>query len=172
MSTVKVTSKKSEDKKPPFVRVRSAGRVSGLLETLAQAYENANSGFSCRWVYSPEHRPELSNVIARKSQGYRNVLISELDSEIASDIAGTDTEIVRIGDAVLMAIPTEVRRELENEVSEASKAQMLSVEKSYYDEVDSAFVRDKGRAHRLKARGKVQIQEEDYEYDIQQKGAE
>src|SRR5262245_53089754 len=86
----------------PSVQVSSKGRVSQSMEFLAKAYEARHEGRrKTRWVFSPLNKPELSNVIGRKMDGWRVVVGKDLPE--AGELLGTEElEIVRQGDVILM----------------------------------------------------------------------
>ena len=156
----------------PLVKMKTAGKVSRTLEGLAVMFRAANPDMACRWVYSPEHKKELSNVLSRKSDGYQEVFGRELGSDAASLI--NEEEVVRVSDVILMKISSMEREELKEELAGRAQEQAEAVEAKFYDTQEDFGVEDKntGTVHRGVPRGRVVIEERDHVYDVEQRTSE
>lgn len=151
----------------PAVDSKKAGQVGQMLEGLALAYKKKYPDREVRWVYSPLHRGELSNVMMKRAQGYKPVLVKDIGS-----LDGFEPEDrVRIGDCILMSIPAEKRRRLEAEVKERADEQLKQVEQDYYDKVSNLDARE-GAEPRMRPAGRAVIEERDREYEIKQRDKE
>lgn len=157
----------ADEPRVPEVRVAAKGRVSQMLDSLAEIYQKANPGRGCRWVYSPLHKPELSHVLGRRAEGYQPVMAKEL----GEDIPGMNSEEqVRIADTILMSIEKEVQEAIQAELNERAAEQARAVDRAFYeaqDEVEAAA--PGGEVHRSKARGRAVIEERSLEYDEEQR---
>lgn len=154
----------------PRVRTRTPGKVNRILEGIAQMFKDENTTMDCRWVYHPEHKRELSNVIARRSEGYQHVRIADL-GEDASDFL--DADEVRVGDVVLMKISRMEREELLQELAERAKEQSDSVEGNFYEDQKGVHVTGAdGAVHEAKARGHSRIEERELVVDQEQRTSE
>ncbi len=155
----------SERRNPPVVRARQAGKVSGTLESIAELFRKNNPGRVPRWVYDPKHRPDLSNVLSRLSSGYRKVEIDELGDE-APDLRSEGE--VRVGDLILMSISQEDRLELEKEMARRNEEQKKSVERSFYEAIDSIHVDKQTERTRARPRGRSVIEEKEFIFNVEQ----
>ena len=165
--------KKKETAKRPSVRVRARGRVSSLMDQLGELYRSQHEGRDCRWVYAPSHKPELSNVMSRRAQGYVEVTFTELPE--ATDLMrglGPD-DAVRVGDVILMSIEAELRDIFKQELQEDALEQGKRVERSYYDEISKLEdMGPDGKAHRSTPRGSVDISVKELEFEYEQRTSE
>lgn len=150
-------------KRVPRVRTGSRGKISQTLDMLGEMYKKDNPEREIRWVYHPEHRPDLSNVITRRAQGYVEVYVEDLGDTVLGLKSG---EVVRVGDLILMSCPTEVKEELREEIAERAREQASSVQREFYDSIDQ--VAKPGGAE-MRARGKAAIEEREASYDIEQR---
>lgn len=165
-----VEAPRPRPRKVPRVRTRHPGKVNRILEGLAQMFKDHNGEWDCRWVYHPEHKKELSNVIARKSEGYQHVALTDLGDDITDFIDGDE---VRVGDVVLMKISRVEREELKEELAERAQEQSNSIDSGFYEEVEGVETRSKsGEVHRARPRGRTVIEERDLEIDQEQRSSE
>lgn len=156
------------ERKAPKVATRKKGRINQALDGFAEQYEKQNPGRSAQWVYSPAHNPELSNIMSRRSQGYRPVDASELGSDSTYQ---DDEGEVRVGDLLLMSIADEEREEILQEKRERAEDQIQSVEADYYDNITSLGNNDHGRP-RMSPAGRSVIEKRDHEYEYHQREEE
>lgn len=171
MATSTGGKRERKRKRAPRVNVRRRGKISITLEMLASEFEEKNPGLKTRWVYSPEHKPELANVISRKAQGYRTVVGS--DHPEAQDLLNLDDDQpVRNGDLILMAIPKEEHRMLEAELREIAEAEKDRINHEFYENVEAITTKDMRPEHKPRPRGRAVIEERDFEFDIEQTSAE
>jgi len=154
---------KEERKRVPRVSSRSRGKVSQTLELLGEMYLERHPDRDIRWVYHPEHRPDLSNVITRRAYGYEEVYVRELGESV---LGLKDADVVRVGDVVMMSCPAEVKKELREEIAERAREQASSVERGYYEAIDEI---KKPSGAEMRARGKAAIEEREVAYDIEQR---
>lgn len=167
----KVGGKKEKTRKAPEpdipnIRVRSKGRINGMLEHLGEMFRKNNPGWDCRWVYSPSHRPELTNVIARKAEGYQDVYAKELGIEVPGIHAD---EVVRVGDVILMKLPAEEREAKKQELAEAAQDAAKSVDRRFYESIEEISTPGMTEEHRPRPRGRSVIEERDHHYEVDQK---
>ena len=159
-------SRPAEPNRIPTVKSSVKGRISRTMEMLAELYKQDNPDRDCRYVYSPEHRSDLSNVLSRMSQGYQYVFVKDLAHEVPGFEEGDSK--VRVGDVVLMSIPTEVREAIQEEILEDAAHQVDAVEDGYKAAIEAAT--DGGRGeHRSVPRGRSIIEERDHHYDVEQR---
>lgn len=155
----------------PEVRSSVPGKVNRTLETLGARYKELFPERDCRWVYSPQHKPELSNVIARKAEGYRKVKTGEMDMDL-EDLESGDN--VRVGDVILMSIPRIEREGLIAERQEIADKQTRSTERRYYEESEEMFDRSRtdGDESSGSPKGGVKTEVKSFEFDINQREGE
>lgn len=161
------TSTGKKRKRPPRVEVRNRGKVSATLEGIAEEFQKDNPELKCRWVYSPEHKPDLSNVIGRKAQGYR-VVVGK-DSSMATEMLGLEPdEKVRVGDVILMAIPLDEYREIEADLRARAEAEKDRVSHEYYEATERIATAGMRPEHKPRPRGRAVIEERDFEFEVEQ----
>jgi len=150
---------------PARVRTRKKGKVGGVLDGIAAEYDELNPGRKSRWIFAPENKPDVSNIMGRRAEGWRMVKASEIGDGTIPDLE--KDEIVRISDVVLMSIDVESYAELVQEKRELAQAQIESVEREYYDKImqESQKVPDR---YRMTPRGEVTVEERLHEYEIEQ----
>lgn len=165
--------KETAKKKTPSIRVKARGRISGLMDQLGEAYRKRHSDRDCRWVYAPTHKPELSNVLSRRAQGYEEVCICDLP-EAEGLMAGlSPDDVVRVADTVLMSIEAELREMFKKELHSDAVEQGNRVERKYYEELRAAEEEAKaGGKHIATPRGRVVIEEKELEYEYEQRPTE
>lgn len=152
------TAKKSE-KKAPRIRARSRGSVNSMLESVAEPYKEANPDKAVRWVLSPEHNKELSQVYKRQAQGYVLVDPTIGDLEYPHGVTGS---VVRVGDLVLMAIDSDLRREDEDQTKKLAQRESNKSRDSYLQ----AMGRVSGGKHATKGLGTIDVSTEDVNLEI------
>ena len=161
------TVSKKKDRKRPAIHVRARGRVSAIMDQLGATYRELNPERDCRWVYAPTHKPELSNVLSRRAQGYTEVTLKELpDAEPLMRGLSSD-DAVRVGDTILMSIEAELREIFKEELHSDAMEQGERVQRSYYEAQEQLEEQGSGRQHRGAARGSanIEIREKEYEYE-------
>ena len=171
-------AEKSAEKAPPKkkgagIHVRARGRVSAIMDQLGAIYRAANPDRDCRWVYAPTHKPELSNVLSRRAQGYIEVRFKDLpDAEPLMRGLGPD-DAVRVGDTILMSIEAELRQIFKDDLHAHALEQGERVQRSYYERQEElAETSGSGRKHKGVARGSVSIQERTHEFEYEQRTSE
>ncbi len=131
------TPGKEEKRTAPVTRVRSGGRVSRRLEVIAEMYLKTRPDMAVRFVYSPEHKPELSNVTSRHIDGYRTVYVKDLGDDVGEMMPGIKPEDpVRVGDVIMMSIAADVRQEIQDDLDRASADEMSRVEEEFHHAVE------------------------------------
>lgn len=165
--------KETEEKKTPSIRVKARGRISGLMDQLGEAYRERHPDRDCRWVYAPTHKPELSNVLSRRAQGYQEVCIVDLP-EAEGMMAGlSPDDVVRVADTVLMSIEAELREIFKKELHSDAVEQGERVEKKYYEQLLAAEEEaGTGAKYSATPRGRVHIEEKELEYEYEQRQGE
>lgn len=152
---------------PPHTKVKSAGKVSRRLETLAAKYKQNNPGRDCRWVFNPTHKPELSNVLDRTIDGYQQVKVSELGEDIAALLPGLKSEdLVQVGDLALMSIDADVRAGFQRDLAKAAREELSRVNEEFYHTVEEEMAKGVAPEHRARPRGRSVIEEVEREIDV------
>lgn len=156
----------------PVVRVRSRGVISGTLERYAARYREQYPGRDVRYVYDPQHKPELSGVVGRQATGYELVTYGELQM----DLRGVkDDDVVRVGDLVLMSIDKETRAALKAEREQDALEQRQMVKRSYYEQIEkdaNAAAKEGYTRPPSHPIGDVTIEDKVFEYDVEQRKGE
>ena len=152
----------------PHIVSNAPGKVNRTLESLAEIYKKKFPDRDCRWVYSPEHKRELSNTISRASEGYRKVRVKELDVEL-EDLSSDD--VVRIGDVILMSITGGEKKELVEQRQELADEASRAVEREYYQTSEEMFdgVRTESDESSGRPRGRTKTEIRTHEYDEEQR---
>lgn len=166
MSDIKVGEgkgeKKSTDQRVPRASVRGKGRIGRMLDGLAKTYEENNQGRKMRWVYSPLHKPELSNVIGKRADGFVEVTVDDLGESVPG-LKGE--EVLRVGDVIGMSVPKDLADEMKEELADAAKEAKDSIGREYYEKIREA----ESGEHKSEPRGAVTIEERQRDYDIEQR---
>jgi len=115
-------------KRPPYIRARGRGMYTTMMAECEAAYKAENPDRSTYWVADPEHDKKFSNVPKRQMMGYELV---DAQSEGIKRVMGEIGSVVRIGDAVLMSIPTEWRDEIIEEKNELALAESRRSREAY-----------------------------------------
>lgn len=153
----------------PKTRVQSAGRISATLEGIADAFRRTHPQLEPRWIYDPKHKPELSGTMSRLAMGYSFVTWGQFDSAgLARPPEAKDDESVRVADSVLMAVPVEIKRELERENAERAAEELRRVDRQYYEAIEGLGQKLDDR-HKPRPRGTAVIEEREYEFDYTQR---
>lgn len=162
----------SKKNKPPAVRTRSRGQVSSTLSRFATMYRERYPDRRVRWVYDPEHKPELSGVLGRQSQGYEMVTKKHIEVASTSD---EEDQPVRVGDLVLMSIDKESKDAVRKENRLRAEEQRKGVDRKYREQIkevaEAAEAKDHSRAP-MRPVGRASIIEKEKEYEIEQRGEE
>ncbi len=160
----------AKEKKTPSIRVKARGRISGLMDQLGDAYRKHFPDRDCRWVYAPTHKPELSNVLSRRAQGYEEVCICDLP-EAEGLMAGlSPDDVVRVADTILMSIEAELREIFKSDLHSEAVEQSERVERKYYEELRALEEEAKtGSKHKVTPRGRLTIEEKTLEYEYEQR---
>jgi len=157
-----------EKKDPPVVRVRSVGQVTSTLEKYAALYRVGHPDRDVRYVYDPTHKPELSAVLERASDGYEMVTLGEIGMASISD---DENKPVRVGDLVLMSIDKETLSELKQIEADRATEQRMSVSRAYRDAIEAAASESQksGTRSPIRSVGKVSIDLKEKEYEFEQR---
>lgn len=131
------TPEKEKKEAAPLTRVKSGGKVSQRLRILADLYLKNHSGQSVRWVYSPLHKPELSNVVSRQIDGFELVYVRDLGEDTVALLPGMKSEEpVRVGDTIMMAIAEDIRQGLQGLNDQAAADEADRVEEEFYGAIE------------------------------------
>lgn len=151
----------------PLVRTKKRGRVGSMLEHLANSFKSQNPGWACRWIYHPQHKPDLSSVIMRQAEGYEGVLVGELGVELPGL---KKSDMVRVGDVVMMKIPEAIAVEDRKELAERAKEQRDMLKKEYYSQTEgiSTPAAD-GGVHKVNPRGDLRLEDRVIEVEREQR---
>ena len=146
------TPSKEEKAKAPHTRVRSGGKVGRRLKTLADMYIAKHPDQDVRFVYSPEHKPELSNVTSRHIDGYRMCYVKDLGDDVAEMLPGMKADDpVRVGDVVMMAIAASIRQDIQAGLDDPAAEEMDRVQEEFYSAVEEIELK-KGMRSEYRAR--------------------
>lgn len=133
----RITPSKDKKARAPHTRVRSGGKVGKRLKLLADMYIEGHPEMGVRFVYSPEHKPELSNVTSRHIDGYRTCYVKDLGGDAGEMLPGMKPEDpVRVGDVVMMAVAEAIRQEMRDDLDALNAEEMDRVQEEFYDAVD------------------------------------
>jgi len=162
------TPSKDKKRKAPHTRVRSGGKVGQRLKMLADMYIKLNPEDDVRFVYSPEHKPELSNVTSRHIDGYRLVYVKDLGNDVAEMLPGMKAEEpVRVGDVVMMSIEAEIRQEIQAGLDNAAAEEMSRVQEEFYEAIDEVKLRSGMRdEYKARPRGTTTTEHVEREVDV------
>lgn len=95
-------------------RLRHRGMTNPMLNEPGQAFEKANPGWKCKWIFSPPDSKDQSDVMLYSSIGFRLVTQDEIPSTVPLPHT-QEKGPVRVADVVLMAAPTELFEAIEAE---------------------------------------------------------
>ena len=150
------TPSKEEKKAAPHTRVRSGGKVNRRLRTIADMYLANHPEMAVRWVYSPLHKPELSNVIDRQIDGYVMIYVKDLGTDTVEFMPGVKAdEPARVGDTILMAIAAAEQREIQAGLDAAAADEYGRVEEEFQGAVeDIALAKGMKEEYRVRPMGR------------------
>lgn len=154
--------------KVPNVRTRRRQRVNSLMDHLANAYRESHEGRDIRYVYHSQTDPSKSNVISRQMDGYQLVKVKDLPEDIGQSM-GEPEDLVRVGDVVLMSISVEQKKEIRDDIHDAALESFQQVEEDYYAAIEETQGGRKAE-YRSRARGKVDVEQREFEYEVDQEG--
>jgi hypothetical protein len=165
---VKQGPSKDRKARAPHTRVRSGGKVGRRLKLLADLYIERHPTEGVRFVYSPEHKPELSNVTSRHIDGYRLCYVKDLGGEASEMLPGMKPEdIVRVGDVVMMAVAEAIRQEMREDLDIATAEEMGRVQEEFYEAVDEMKLKSGMRdEYRARPRGVSVTEAVEREVDV------
>ncbi len=134
MATAKATTKTTQPtkakarKRPPYVRARTLGKYTTMMKLCEEAFKKENPDREIYWAADPEHDKKFSKIPGRQLMGYelvdaQNVGIQAVMGDIGSE--------VRIGDAVMMSIPTDWREEIIAEKNELAAKEARTSRDAY-----------------------------------------
>lgn len=154
----------------PTVAVKGQeGRMNRRLKMISDLYLKNHPGKATRWVYAPEHKPELSNVLSRQADGYALVFNKDLGKDFIESLPGLKPDDpARIGDVVLMSIAAEAQKAFQKELNDRAKGELERVEQEYHQnisdmEVPGGKMREEYRA---RPRGRSVIEEVEREIAV------
>ncbi len=151
-------------KRAPRTRVKRGGKVSRRLEALAKMYTDSHPGQEVRFVYHPQHKPDLSNVVSRQTDGWRLCYVKDLGEDVDEILPGMKPEdTVRVGDAVLMHIAADVRQGYREDQDAINLEERSRVESDFYNSIDEI---DANPEHKPRPRGRSVIEEVEREVDV------
>lgn len=160
-------TKEQKDTAPPVSVKSKEGRMNRRLKQLSDLYIERNPGMATRWVYSPEHKPDLSNVLNRQADGYKLVFNKDLGNEFAASIPGLKAEEpVRIGDVVLMTIAAEAQKAFQKDLDERAVADRDRVQQEFYGKIEDMEVKGMRDEYRARPRGRSVIEEVERAVDV------
>jgi hypothetical protein len=161
------TKERKDEAPTTTVKGQSGGRMNRRLKMLSDMYIERHPGKATRWVYSPEHKPDLSNVLSRQADGYELVFNKDLGDDFTTSLPGLKKEDpVRIGDVVLMAIAAEVKAAFQRELDERATADRDRVQQEFYGKIEDMEVPGMRDEHRARPRGRSLIEEVERDVDV------
>lgn len=135
-----------------YTGVRERGLLNQMLEGPAQAFQAAHPDMKCKWEHAPPNG-DLSMVTMREAQGFRVVLAEELANQTASS---QRSGMIRRGDLVLMAAPTEVYAAILEADALAADEDYKMPERTYKEHLeDTEFKLASGETRRGKGFGEI-----------------
>lgn len=151
-------------KRAPRTRVKRGGKVNRRLKALADMYLAGHPGQEVRFVYHPQHKPDLSNVVSRQTDGWRLCYVKDLGDDVAEILPGMKSEeMVRVGDAVMMFIAADIRQEYREEMDAINEEEKGRVEEDFYAAIDEI---EANPEHKPRPRGRSVIEEVEKEVDV------
>lgn len=113
-------TKEKKRQRPPSIRSRQRGMYNTMMDSCEAAFKLNNPDRSIYWVADPEHDKKFSQVSKRQMMGYELV---DAQNEDIKKVMGEIGSTVRIGDVVMMSIPTEWRDEIIAEKNELARSE-------------------------------------------------
>lgn len=148
----------------PTTRVKSGGRTNRRIEDLTNLYKRKNPGKSVRWVYDPQHKPDLSNLLSRQVDGFRLVLVKDLGEELALPGMKPD-EPVRVGDTVMMSVDEAETRKMRAELDKAAADEMTRVEQEFSSAIEEITATKSGKTYSPRPLGRSVMEEVEREVE-------
>lgn len=113
-------TKEKKRQRPPSIRSRQRGMYTTMMDACVAAFKKNNPDRTPYWVADPEHDKKYSQVAKRQMMGYELV---DAQNEDIQKVMGEIGSTVRIGDVVMMSIPTEWRDEIIEEKNELARSE-------------------------------------------------
>ena len=168
LAPVNVPERKPDDVAyAPKVNVSSSGRVSAILEGIADEFKRQHTDQAVRWVFHSARKPELSNVVSRMSEGYSLIEPKEFQG-YPIDPYVDEKGMIRLGDVILMKIPSGQRQANKVERQRMADQQLSSVKDGFKSSM--ATVRE--GEHTATARGGLKLEERDHDLSYEQPSKE
>lgn len=142
----------------PVTRVKSAGRINKRLEQLADLYTAKHPGRIVRWVYDPQHKPDMSNVLSRQIDGYEVILVKDLGDAVALPGMKPD-EPARVGDTIMMSIAEDVVKGMRADLDKAASDEMTRVEQEFHTSIEEVSHVKGGKEYHTRPMGRSLIEE-------------
>lgn len=136
----------------PVTRVKSGGRINRRLQELQTLFERNNPGRSVRWVYDPQHKPDLSNVLSRQVDGFVMAYVKDLGESMALPGMKPD-DPVRVGDTVMMHIAEAEAQEMRADLNRAASDEMTRVDQEFQAAVDEITHTKAGKEYKPRPLG-------------------
>lgn len=167
VTVTKADGKKEEVFVPKMSSRGGGGKISATLEGIVEHFRSEHSDMDCRWVYHSARKPELSNVMSRRAEGYSLVKAEEFSDYDINPFVD-EKGMIRVADTVLMKIPTGQRAVNREARQELADAQLKQVDQKFKETMGGV----KSGKHRAAARGAVSLENRDHEYEIEQRSKE
>ncbi len=157
---------KEKKAEAPVTRVKSGGRLNKRLKSLADMFIRTHPNTVVRWVYDPQHKPDLSCVLSRTVDGYRPVFVKDLGDDIAVLLPGMKPdEPARIGDTVMMYIPEETHAVMRADQDQITADELTRVEQEFHESIAEISAEKGGREHHARPLGVSVTEEVEREVD-------
>ena len=147
----------------PRVNVSSSGRISAVLEGVAAEFKRLHPGQDCRWVFHSARKPELSNVISRMTEGYSMIEPKQFKGYPIEPYVD-EKGMIRVGDTVLMQIPTGQRKVNAEARQRMADQQLRSVKEGAANSMEQVREGD----HKLHVRGGLKFEEREHDLNYVQ----
>lgn len=163
-------SKETKERAPAARVGGRKGKTNRQLQLLSDMFKARSEGQATRWVYSPTHKPELSNVVSRQVDGYRIVRNDELGEDYVASLPGLKPdEPVRVGDVILMCIEAHKQKEFQDELDARAMEDMQRVEEEFRQNIEDMAVPNMREEHRARPRGRSHMEEVEAEVEGDEK---
>lgn len=151
----------------PRVRTQTfGGPVQDMMLRFAERFRQLHPDAEVSFVYDPTHKPQLSKLSKRQSQGYRIVRGEELELQ---DHQLEEGKPVRVGDLVMMTVPAGLKDALDLEKAEIAAEELKRPKNEYYESIEGIEVpRPGGGTERAKPVGDAKAEWVEREFDINQ----
>lgn len=165
-------SETTTETRPALPRVRARrGRIGGAMQQYGELYRQKHPERDVRFVRDPVKNSDQSNVTKRLTEGYVPVTWADMGDAVPGK---KPSDVVRLGDVILMSIPTKLREEALAYEADAAAAELDRIEKEFYDVQQTTKLVDPatGKEHVAMPRGGVQIRQETIEVEREQPTSE